>query len=175
MVGTSQVVLSNLLLLRGFGWTNIITLYLYRIKFSIRSVNDSENKVSSPPRIWLDKAYFWLDIVHWLVVQMLGDRGSIKALGNSRGQKGMSQNIKFLERQVNDATITKKEQTHVIDHLKLCPVQWKKKEWQGEYQPSHSQLHSSHISLSLGEIINIICFTFKSINLTLPLRLFLYS
>ena len=46
-----------------------------------------------------------------------------KALGNSRGQKGMSQNIKFLERQVNDATITKKEQTHVIDHLKLCPVQ----------------------------------------------------
>ena len=61
----------------------------------------------------------------------------------------MSQSIKFLERQVNDATITQKEQTHVIDHLKLCPVQSKKKEWQGEYQPPCSQHHSSHISLSL--------------------------
>ena len=67
----------------------------------------------------------------------------------------MSQNIKFLERQVNDATnITKKEQTHGIDHFK-CPVQSKKKEWQGEYQPSCSQHHSSQISLSLGEIINL--------------------
>ena len=64
-------------------------------------------------------------------------------------------NIKFLERQVNDATnITKKEQTHVIDHFK-CPVQSKKKEWQGEYQPSCSQHHSSQISLSLREIINL--------------------
>ena len=55
-----------------FGWTNIITSYLYRIKFPIiRSVNDSENKVSSPPRIWSDKAYFWPDIVHWLAVQAI--------------------------------------------------------------------------------------------------------
>ena len=55
-----------------FGWTNIITSYLYSIKFPIiRSVNDSENKVSSPPRIWSDKAYFWPDIVHWLAVQAI--------------------------------------------------------------------------------------------------------
>ena len=59
----------------------------------------------------------------------------------------MSQSIKFPERQVNDATITKKEQTHVTDNFK-CPVQSKKKEWQGEYQPPCSQHHSSHIILS---------------------------
>ena len=76
-----------------FGWTNIITSYLYRIKFPIiRSVNDSKNKVSSPPRIWSDKAlHFWPDIVHWLAVQAQGEGGSIKSLGNSRGQQGMSQ------------------------------------------------------------------------------------
>ena len=77
-----------------------------------------------------------------------GSGGSIKSLGNSRGQKAMSQSIKFLERQVNDATIMQKEQTHVVDHLKLCPVQSKKKEWQGEYQPPCSQHHSSHIIFS---------------------------
>ena len=55
-----------------FGWTNIITSYLYRIKFPIiRSVNNSENKVSSPSRIWSDKAYFWPDIVHWLAIQAI--------------------------------------------------------------------------------------------------------
>ena len=59
----------------------------------------------------------------------------------------MSQSIKFPERQVNDATITKKEQTHVTDNFK-CPVQSKKKEWQGEYQPPCSQHHSSHIIFS---------------------------
>jgi len=64
-----------------------------------------------------------------------------------------------------DATIMKKERTHVSDHLK-CPVQSKKKDWQGEYQPSCSQHHSSHISLSQEEIINLFYIQVNQSNLT---------